>query len=124
MVPGWGCDNEQPPIARTLDPLQFVLMAMAGRMNQRQQQVIEYLQEENRVLREQTGKRRLRFTDDQRPRLAVEAKQVGWMSSLAFQAGLAPFDSHHLRHVSYRFHIQRECDDRLSQLHYWLAYWL
>ena len=41
-------------MARTLDPLQFVLMAMAGWMNQRQQQVIEYLQEENRVLREQT----------------------------------------------------------------------
>jgi hypothetical protein len=36
-------------MARTLDPLQFVLMAMAGWMNQRQQQVIEYLQEENRV---------------------------------------------------------------------------
>src|SRR5690348_12292267 len=64
-------------MARTLDPLQFVLMAMAGWMNQRQQQVIEYLQEENRVLREQTGKRQLRFTDDQRRRLAVKAKLLG-----------------------------------------------
>ncbi len=64
-------------MARTLDPLQFVLMAMAGWMNQRQQRVIEYLQEENRVLREQTGKRRLRFTDDQRRRLAVKAKVLG-----------------------------------------------
>ena len=64
-------------MARTLDPLQFVLMAMAGWMNQRQQQVIEYLQEENRVLREQTGKRRLRFSDDQRRRLAVKAKVLG-----------------------------------------------
>ena len=61
-------------MARTLDPLQFVLMAMAGWMNQRQQQVIDYLQEKNRVLREQAGKRRLRFTNDQRPRLAVKAK--------------------------------------------------
>ncbi|MBV8828458.1 MAG: helix-turn-helix domain-containing protein [Acidobacteriaceae bacterium] len=69
-----GCDNEQLPMARTLDPLQFVLMAMAGWMNERQQHVIEYLQEENRVLREQTGKRRLRFSDDQRLRLAVKAK--------------------------------------------------
>ena len=68
------CDNEQLPMARTLDPLQFVLMAMAGWMNERQQHVIEYLQEENRVLREQTGKRRLRFSDDQRLRLAVKAK--------------------------------------------------
>ena len=64
-------------MATTLNPLQFVLMAMAGWMNQRQQQVIEYLQEENRVLREQTGKRRLRFTDDQRRRLAVKAKLLG-----------------------------------------------
>jgi hypothetical protein len=64
-------------MARTLDPLQFVLMAIAGWMNQRQQQVIEYLQEENRVLREQTGKRRVRFSDDQRRRLAVKAKVLG-----------------------------------------------
>jgi putative transposase len=64
-------------MARTLNPLPFVLMGMAGWLNQRQQQVIEYLQEENRVLREQTGKRRLRFTDDQRRRLAVKAKVLG-----------------------------------------------
>ena len=64
-------------MVRTLDPWQFVLMAMAGWMNQRQQQVIEYLQEENRVLREQKGKRRLRFSDDQRRRLAVKAKVLG-----------------------------------------------
>ena len=50
---------------------------MAGWMNRRQQQVIEYLQAENRVLREQTSKRRLRFTDDQRRRLAVKAKVLG-----------------------------------------------
>ena len=59
-------------MATTLNPLQFVLVAMAGWMNQRQQQVIKYLQEENRVLREQTVKRRLRFTDDQRRRLIAE----------------------------------------------------
>ena len=46
-------------------------------MNQRQQQVIEYLQEENRVLGEQTGNRRPRFSDDQRRRLAVKAKVLG-----------------------------------------------
>ncbi len=39
--------------------------------------MIEDLQEENRVLREQTGKRRLRFSDDQRRRLAVKAKVLG-----------------------------------------------
>ena len=53
---------------RMLDPVQFVLVAIAGWMNQRQQQTIEYLQEENRVLREQLGNRRLRFNDEQRRR--------------------------------------------------------
>ena len=62
-----------------LDPVQFVLVAIAGWMNQRQQQTIEYLHEENRVLREQLGSRRLRFNDNQRRRLAVRAK--GWAPS-------------------------------------------
>jgi putative transposase len=46
-------------------------------MNQHQQQMIEYLREENRVLREQLGDRRLRFTDEQRRRLAAKAKGLG-----------------------------------------------
>src|SRR3954452_1064133 len=46
-------------------------------MNEQQQQAIEYLREENKVLREQLGTRRLRFTDEQRRRLAAKAKGVG-----------------------------------------------
>src|SRR5215471_14258725 len=46
-------------------------------MNQHQLEVIDYLREENRVLREQLGDRRVRFTDDQRRRLAVRAKTLG-----------------------------------------------
>ena len=64
-------------MGKRLSPLQLVVMAMAGWMNERQKQVIEYLQEENRILREQTDKRRLRFSDDQRRRLAVKAKVLG-----------------------------------------------
>jgi hypothetical protein len=60
-----------------LDPFSFVVISIAGWMNQRQQQVIEYLIEENRVLREQIGNRRMRFTDDQRCRLAAKAKKLG-----------------------------------------------
>ena len=60
-----------------LDPFRFVLMSVAGWMNQQQQQVIDYLREENRVLREQLGGRRIRFTDDQRRRLASRAKGLG-----------------------------------------------
>jgi transposase len=46
-------------------------------MNQRQRQAIDYLREENRVLREQLGDRRLRLTDDQRRPLAAKAKGLG-----------------------------------------------
>jgi hypothetical protein len=58
-------------------PMQFVLIALAGWINQQQREVINYLQEENRVLREQLGARRLRFTDDQRRRLAAKALTLG-----------------------------------------------
>src|SRR4051794_38907878 len=60
-----------------LNPFQFLVIVLAGCMNQRQQNAIEYLREENRVLREQLGERRLRFTNDQRRRLAVRAKGLG-----------------------------------------------
>jgi hypothetical protein len=46
---------------RVLDPFRFVLIAVAGWMNQRQLHIIHYLREENRVLREQLGNHRLRF---------------------------------------------------------------
>jgi hypothetical protein len=38
-----------------------VLISIAGWINQQQQQAIEYLREENKVLREQLGGRRLRL---------------------------------------------------------------
>jgi hypothetical protein len=62
---------------RVLDPFRFVLMAVAGWMNQRQLQIIDYLREENRALREQLGGRRVRLNDDQRRRLAAKAKGLG-----------------------------------------------
>jgi putative transposase len=60
-----------------VDPFRFVVIAVAGWMNQKQQHAIDYLREENRILREQLGTRRLRFTDDQRRRLATKAKLTG-----------------------------------------------
>jgi len=61
----------------SLDPFSFVVTTIAGWMSQYQQEVIAYLIEENRVLREQVGDRRVRFKDDQRRRLAAKAKQLG-----------------------------------------------
>ena len=46
-------------------------------MSRHQQAVIEYLQEENRILLEQLGGKPKRFTDAQRIRLARKAKLVG-----------------------------------------------
>ena len=60
-----------------LDPFRFLLITLSGWMNQHQIQAIEYLREENRVLREQLGERRLRLTDNQRRRLAAKAKGLG-----------------------------------------------
>jgi transposase InsO family protein len=61
-----------------LDPFRLLLISLAGWLNQCQQDVIDYLQEENRILREQHGGKRLRFNDDQRRRLAVRAKKLVW----------------------------------------------
>ena len=70
-----------------LNPFSFFLACLAGWLNQHQQIVIDYLTEENRVLREQIGHRRLHFTDDQRRRLAVRAKQLS-RSALAHVANI------------------------------------
>ena len=57
--------------------LQILLLAVSGWVNRHQQAVIEFLQEENRVLLEQLGGKPKRFTDAQRIRLARKAKIVG-----------------------------------------------
>ena len=46
-------------------------------MNQRQLMAVDYLREENRVVREQLGIRRIQFNGDQRRRLAAKAKGLG-----------------------------------------------
>jgi hypothetical protein len=58
-------------------PLQVLLVTLAGWVNRHQQHVIEYLVEENRVLKEQLEGRRLRLTDDQRRRLAAKGHRLG-----------------------------------------------
>ena len=45
-------------------------------MNRKQHQVIEYLLEENRVLRELMGRKRLSFTEGQKRRLAAKARGI------------------------------------------------
>jgi len=59
-----------------MNQFQFLLLCLAGWINRNQQNVIEYLQEEVKVLKEQLG-RQPRFNDAQRRRLAAKAKQIG-----------------------------------------------
>src|SRR5215831_8892927 len=58
-------------------PLAFFCLLFSGWINRQQQAVIDYLLEENRVLRAAHGSRRVRLTDDQRRRLAVKGKALG-----------------------------------------------
>src|SRR5207244_12357176 len=60
-----------------LDPFSFLVISIAGWMNQHQQHVIDYLIEENRVLRKQISNRRPRFSDEHGKRLAAKAKKLG-----------------------------------------------
>jgi len=73
-------------------PLAFVVLLFAGWVNRQQQAVIDYLLEENRVLRAALGSRRLRLTNDQRRRLAVKGKVLG-RRRLAGIAGIVTPDT-------------------------------
>ncbi len=57
--------------------VQFLLLVLAGWVNRQQQDVIDYQQEENRVLRAGLRGKRLRLSDDDRRRLAVKAQALG-----------------------------------------------
>jgi len=60
---------------------QLLVAAVAGWVNKEQRDVIAYIMEENKVLKERLtvalGGRRLLLTDDQRRRLAAKAKVIG-----------------------------------------------
>jgi hypothetical protein len=73
-------------------PLAFFVLLFSGWVNRRQQEVIDYLLEENRVLRAANGPRRLRLTDDQRRRLAVKGQVLG-RRRLADVAGIVTPDT-------------------------------
>ena len=57
--------------------LHFLVLTVAGWVNRHQDDLIDYLREENRVLREHLGPRPRRLTDAQRRRLAVRGQKLG-----------------------------------------------
>ncbi len=60
-----------------LQPWQLLIVAVSGWINRQQQDVIAYIQEENRILKSKLKGKRIRFTDDERRRLAVKGKVLG-----------------------------------------------
>jgi len=60
-----------------LHPIRTLLLTVSGLVNRHQQQVIDYLVEENRVLKEHLKGHALRLNDGQRRRLAAKAKLLG-----------------------------------------------
>jgi putative transposase len=73
-------------------PARFFLLLFSGWINRHQQAVIDYLLEENRVLRSVNSSRRLRLTDDQRRRLAAKGHVLG-RRHLAAVAGIVTPDT-------------------------------
>ena len=91
--------------------LQLLMLVFSGWVNRCQQDVIEYLQEENRVLREQLGGKRLRFTDKQRRRLARKARCLS--KKRLFEIGTVVTPDTLLRW--YRKLIARKYDGRMRR---------
>ncbi|MFH1574569.1 MAG: hypothetical protein ABIG68_11330, partial [Acidobacteriota bacterium] len=58
-------------------PWHLLLLILAGRINRRQQDAVDYLLAENRILREKLGKKRILLNDDQRRRLTVKGEILG-----------------------------------------------
>ena len=60
-----------------LQPWHLLLLILAGWINRKQQEAVEYLLTENRILRDKLGKKRILHNDNQRQRLAVKGKILG-----------------------------------------------
>ena len=65
------------PGMNTLYPWQLFVITVAGWINRQQQDVIDYLIDENRILKRQLRGKRLRLTDEERRRLAVKGRALG-----------------------------------------------
>src|SRR6202171_4409108 len=70
--------------------LSFLLMIAAGWVHRHQLIVIEFLQAENRLLKERLRGKRIRFTDAERALLARKAKAVGRKALLELDTVVSP----------------------------------
>jgi putative transposase len=75
----------------TVPPLlTFLLMVVSGWVHRHQLIVIEFLQAENRMLKERLRGKRIRFTDAERTLLARKAKAVGRKALLELDTIVSP----------------------------------
>src|SRR5215510_9951913 len=70
--------------------LTFLLMVVSGWVHRQQLIVIEFLQAENRLLKERLRGKRIRFTDVERAFLARKAKAVGRKALLQLDTIVTP----------------------------------
>jgi cell shape-determining protein MreC len=64
-----------------LRPGQLVVMILAGWVNRRQQEIIEFQNAQIQALMNKLGRKRILLTDDQRRVLAVKGKALGRKTS-------------------------------------------
>jgi hypothetical protein len=70
--------------------LSFLLMIAAGWVHRHQLIVIEFLQAENRLLKDRLRGRRIRFTEAERALLARKAKAVGRKALIELDTLVSP----------------------------------
>src|SRR4029077_10421773 len=70
--------------------LSFLLVIVSGWVHRRQLLVIEFLQAENRLLKDRLRSKRIRFTDAERALLARKAKAVGRKALLQLDTLVSP----------------------------------
>ena len=70
--------------------LAFLLMTFSGWVHRRQLIVIEFLQAENRMLKERLRGKRIRFSDEERALLARKAKAIGRKALLGLDTLVSP----------------------------------
>src|ERR1700731_4103875 len=70
--------------------LTFLVIVVSGWVNRRQLMVIEFLQAENRMMKQRLRGKRIRFTDAERALLARKAKAVGRKALLELDTIVSP----------------------------------
>jgi len=73
-----------------INPMTILLAMLAGWLNRQQADIIDYLIEENKILREKLGKKRILLNDSQRRRLAILGKKLGRKTLGQFCTAFSP----------------------------------